>query len=474
MFDLSLQKNFKLTIMKNGKNLFRLMLLAVSIGVVTMISSCKDDKTDPTPIQEGATILTGNITANQTLSASTKYLLKGNVFVASGVTLTIEPGTIIFGDKLTKGALIIERGAKIDANGTIAKPIIFTSSAPAINRNYGDWGGVVLLGKAQNNQSEKQPIEGISATNKGEYGGTADDDNSGTMTYVRIEFAGIALTTDNELNGLTFGSVGNGTTINHIQVSYSGDDSYEWFGGTVNATHLVAYRGWDDDFDTDYGFRGNVQFAVSFRDPSIADRSGSNGFESDNDGGASAKLPKTAAKFANVSWFGPYASSALKKDGTLNASASNNFQFGAHIRRNTDIQIYNSVFIGSHLEGVHFDKTGANAVFKGNYFGRTGVNVAGAVKKVTTGNDYDDSNFATDNIFEANQSTVDLSSKFVSLVGAMNIDQPSAMQKAGSSLLTGALTVPAGLTQTQYIGAFDATTDWTAGWTNYSPNSTEY
>src|SRR4030095_6414885 len=171
-----------------------------------------------------------------------------------------------------------------------------------------DWGGVVILGKAANNQSASQAIEGISAPSgdNGLYGGTTDDDNSGEFQYVRIEFAGIALSTDNELNGLTMGSVGSATKIDHVQVSYSGDDSFEWFGGKVNTSHLIAYRGWDDDFDTDFGYTGFNQFLVSYRDPNVADKSGSNGFESDNDAQGDTKTPQTAATFANVTFFGPF------------------------------------------------------------------------------------------------------------------------------------------------------------------------
>ena len=156
---------------------------------------------------------------------------------------------------------------------------------------------MVILGKAVNNQNATQTIEGISGAtgDDGKYGGTDDADNSGELQYARIEFAGIALSTDNELNGLTMGSVGSGTKIDHVQVSYSGDDSYEWFGGKVNAQYLIAYKGWDDDFDTDFGFTGNVQYAVSHRDPNIGDKSGSNGFESDNDGAGSTGSCKKPA-----------------------------------------------------------------------------------------------------------------------------------------------------------------------------------
>jgi hypothetical protein len=435
------------------------------------------------------TIINTNITANTTWTSDESYLLKGNIFVTNNAILTIEPGTIVFGDKITKGALIVERGSKLMAEGTETEPIVFTSNAPAGFRNYGDWGGVVLLGKAQNNQSANQNIEGITAGTFGQYGGTTDDDNSGTLTYVRIEFAGIALSTDNELNGLTMGSVGSGTTIHHIQVSYSGDDSYEWFGGTVNAKYLIAFRGWDDDFDTDFGYRGNVQYAVAYRDADIADKSGSNGFESDNDGAGDEKTPLTAPKFSNVSWYGPGVFARLNSGAINKSNFNQNFQFGAHLRRNTAIQIYNSVFIGSYLEGVHFDKTNTGAIFKGNYFGRIGANVSGAYKKQTTGNclncggEYASTNFTTENAFATGAnglSTVDLSADFAGMT-ASNLDVnarplPISLLANASSLLTGkATTVPSGLVQTDYIGAFDAANNWaTASWTNYDPKNTEY
>jgi hypothetical protein len=450
----------------------------------TTVNVTVGDPGKPTVTVQGA------IAANTTWTNNKYYLLKGNVYVQSPAELTIEAGTIIYGDKVSKGALIINRGAKIHAVGTAAAPIVFTSSAPINYRNYGDWGGVVLLGKAVNNQNVNQTIEGVSGAtgDDGKYGGTDDADNSGELQYARIEFAGIALSTDNELNGLTMGSVGSATKIDHVQVSYSGDDSYEWFGGKVNAQYLIAYKGWDDDFDTDFGYTGNVQYAVSHRDANNGDKSGSNGFESDNDGAGSTaalKSPLTAPKFSNVTWFGPGTYARLATPGTataaLNKSNYNaNYQFGGHLRRNSAIQVYNSIFIGSYLEGVHFDKTNPAAVFKGNYFGRTGINVGKAVKKATTGNadgDIDLTNFEADNYFAADQATVDLTAVITGLNNAnVNVDEKRlSLLATGSTLLTGAKTVPAGLTQKDYIGAFDATTDWTTEtWVNFNPNGTQY
>ena len=243
-------------------------------------------------------VIQGNITSNMTLTADKTYLLKDIVRVMSGATLTIEPGTIIYGENATQGSLIIERGGKIMAEGTVDKPIVFTSEfnkpGSAQTPTYGDWGGIILLGKAPINvPGDTAKIEGPGDY----YGGGVNpdpDDNSGVMKYVRIEYPGIAYSPNNEINGLTFGGVGRGTTIDYVQVSYSGDDSYEWFGGTVNCKHLIAYRGWDDDFDTDFGFQGKLQYLVGIRDPEIADASESNGFESDNDGSGSVNTPRTS------------------------------------------------------------------------------------------------------------------------------------------------------------------------------------
>jgi hypothetical protein len=465
-------------------------------GSVTLTVTDKNSKsTVSTAVVQVAitapTEITGAITASTTWAANKKYILKGNIYVQAPAELTIEAGTVILGDKVTKGSLIVSRGAKIHAVGTAAKPIIFTSSAPKGFRNYGDWGGVVILGKATNNQSANQQIEGISAPtgDNGLYGGTTDDDNSGELQYARIEFAGIALSTDNELNGLTMGSVGSGTKIDHIQVSYSGDDSYEWFGGKVNTTYLIAYRGWDDEFDTDFGYSGYNQFLVSFRDPNFADKSGSNGFESDNDGGGDTKTPQTAATFANVTFFGPYMYAGFKattpSDPTLildPSKVSANYTRGAHIRRNSALKVYNTVFAGANKDGVFFEQANAAAVFKGNYIGR----ISGAALPTPTANTvaptYDASTFATDNMIESPISKLDLTGLFAgSTSNLWNINTPSALLAPNSPLLTGAVALPAfpagfGFnTAVTYRGAFDATNNWASStWTNYDPNNTSY
>ena len=286
------------------------------------------------------------ITVSTDITTSTTWsgviLLQNKIYVKNNATLTIAPGTIIRGDKPTQGSLIVTRGAKLNAIGTLASPIIFTSNEGIGNRNEGDWGGIVLLGLARNNQpGGVANIEGIVQTTDTQYGGSFDNDNSGTIKYVRIEFAGIALEPNKEINGLTFGSVGSATTIDFIQVSHSGDDSFEWFGGTVNCKHLIAYRGLDDDFDTDFGFRGKIQFALAIRDKDVSDAIGdSNSFESDNDAAGSAGQPKTAAIFSNVTLVGP------KGNGSIVLPVGEKFEKAFRLRRNTAVSCFNSLVVG--------------------------------------------------------------------------------------------------------------------------------
>ncbi len=309
-----------------------------------------------------STVLSGKISSDRTLKASSVYTLRGLVYVTDGATLTIEPGTKIVGERTTRGALIITRGCKIIANGTETQPIVFTSDQATPQR--GDWAGIVLLGRARTNSSYNgifglgEAEGGINNGNgDGLYGGTDDNDNSGVLKYVRIEYAGYAYLPDKELNGLSLYSIGSGTTIDYVQVSYANDDSFECFGGTVNLTHIIAYKGLDDDLDTDNGYRGKIQFAICQRDSSIADVSGSNGFESDNNANGDAVItpagqtqpqPQTKAIYSNITLIGPRAT----KENIGNAL----FKNAAQIRRNSSISIFNSVIVGWPT-GIYVDAT---------------------------------------------------------------------------------------------------------------------
>lgn len=319
--------------------------------------------------------LQGNISVNRTLTSDRTYILKGNVYVDSAVTLTIEPGTIIRGLEGSKAALIIVRTAKLMAEGTQCKPIVFTSNRPvntqdtALGRTPGDWSGIAILGRARHNQGTEVLIEGLPNTDpRNNHGGTDDDDNSGVLKYVRIEFAGEILSANNELNSLTMGSVGRGTTLDYIQTSFGLDDAFEWFGGSVNAKHLVSYGTFDDDFDTDNGYSGTVQYGLIIRDPYYSDASNSSGFESDNDKNGSGLTPKTSCKFYNVTEIG-----AFRCASNANASGvvptSFNHRRGIRVRRNSDLKVVNSILM-NNWRGLFVD----DAVVSGQATQPTTVN----------------------------------------------------------------------------------------------------
>jgi len=294
--------------------------------------------------------VSGILTSNTTWTKNNVYLLQGLVFVDSGVTLTIEAGTVVRGDASTIiSTLIIQRNAKLIANGTPCNPIVFTSSKAAGSRVKGDWGGIVILGKGLNNLGTEVPVEGIGNTNvRGRHGGNVPNDNSGSLTYARVEFAGYQIAVDNELNGITFGSVGSGTTIDYVQTSFGFDDAFEWFGGSVNCKHLVSYRNLDDDFDTDNGYSGTVQFALGIKDPAISDNgtSTSEGWESDNNGSSPYTLtPKTSGKFYNVTQIGAFRCGS--NAGGITQPSAIYFRRGARLRRNTELKIYNSILMNN-------------------------------------------------------------------------------------------------------------------------------
>jgi hypothetical protein len=301
------------------------------------------------------------ITTNTTWTANNTYLLNGVIYVNSGATLTIEPGTVIRGTTGTNSSLIITRGAKLIAEGTQCKPIVFTSNAAVGARVRGNWGGVIILGSARTNLGTAR-IEGLDPLDsRNEYGGTDDNDNSGVLKYVRIEYSGFIFSANNEINSLTMGSVGRGTTIDYVQTSFGLDDSFEWFGGSVNAKHLIAYKGLDDDLDTDNGFSGTVQFALCIKDPNGSDVSQSEGFESDNNAtGVSGFLPKTSARFLNVTQIGAFRCGSNAGPG-IAPTALFLHRRGARVRRNSDLKIENSILM-NNWRGLFVDDAvvGAN------------------------------------------------------------------------------------------------------------------
>ncbi len=434
--------------------------------------------------------VSGTITADQNWTAGNIYELRGLVNVTNNATLTIQPGTIIKGalrsadpsGQQNGATLIIRPGSKINAAGTAANPIVFTSAQPANSRNRGDWGGIFLIGKAPINQSGNVNIEGGVGGTTGTFNEPAD--NSGVLQYVRIEFSGIALIANSESNGLTMYGVGSGTTIDHVQVSYGGDDAFEWFGGTVNMKNLIAFRNLDDDWDTDFGYIGKVQYAVSLRDPSAADISGSNGFESDNFNsgapatGPNAGLPLTAPVFANVSNFAFGGAPSSTPGGT-----GGFYQSGMHLRRNTSISIFNSLLFG-YPEGLRLDaNTGltntldnanaGNLQLRGIVIANTTTPVRGA-QGIT--NDQATTFFNTAAFTNKVYATSDIATLLLNAQN-FNLETPNFLPQANSPLLTGAIWDGKGadafFTKETFRGAF-GTVNWTSGWANWNPQATPY
>ena len=216
----------------------------------------------------GAVSITTNITADRTLSADTIYTLVGYIQVADGATLTIPAGTEIRGSFQPRGSsLFILRGARLVVNGTAERPVVFTSSQPVGQRKAGDWGGIIVIGNASGNRAGVT-VEGTGINNIPllTYPGPApvDNSNSGVFNYMRIEFAGYAVSAGNELNSLSLYAVGSGTQMDYVQILNGLDDAIEWFGGTVDGKHLVSYETGDDHFDMSEGFRGRLQYLIAY------------------------------------------------------------------------------------------------------------------------------------------------------------------------------------------------------------------
>ena len=289
-----------------------------------------------------STTLSGNINTTTTLTSDKTWTLKGYVYVTDGAKLIIQPGTTIISDIAEKGALCIERGAQIIAEGTISKPIIFTSGKPAGEKAPGDWGGVVILGRAKTNRTSEPTIEGGIGR---PYGGTNDADNSGILKYARIEYAGVAALPNSEINALTLGGVGSGTVIENVQTIYANDDAFEFFGGTVSPKNLYAFATADDDFDFDFGYTGTVTNGVAKRDPQFVDNGDAgNGVECDNDGTGSTAQPFTHPKLLNMILIGPN-----------NASALANHNLGLRFRRATQFTMKNSIIWGWMKGGLSLE-----------------------------------------------------------------------------------------------------------------------
>ncbi|MBW6460226.1 MAG: hypothetical protein K0B08_06590 [Bacteroidales bacterium] len=442
--------------------------------------------------------VSGNITGNVTWNEDKIWRLNGFVRVQDGGKLTIEPGTLVIGDRESKGTLIVQMGGQIFADGKADKPIVMTSERGPGLRNPGDWGGLVMCGRARNNITDAtgQPTE-LEGGYGGFHGGTNDNDNSGIVRFVRIEFAGIPINPNEEVNSLTMGSVGRQTIIENVMCSYGLDDAYEWFGGSVDGKYLIAYRNLDDDLDVDLGFSGNIQYALCIRGVTLADQSGSNGFEVDNNGTGSSATPFTTAIFANVTIAGA--------KGNRETPISLQFQHAAQLRRNSRISIYNSVMTG-YPNGLYIDddKPGSGQAFLDNelqirnvilagveHWGGNGYGSAGDVFTGTPSNGAQHPNNPRgvalkshanfpggQDAYEAHFNTASFNNKLLAKWQDAGLN-PSLFDEgvvnplplAGSMLLNGAKwdnTPKAGayFDKVSFIGAF-GNDDWTADWAEW-------
>jgi hypothetical protein len=348
--------------------------------VALLVSSCQNDDSsadssfsmkaagaDYTGYPATVQTVSGDITTNTTWTSDKVWEINGVVRVKSGATLTIQAGTYIKAKPLAAGVatgvLVITKTGKINAQGTVNAPIIFTSynlldGVAGTTATPGDFGGLVILGDDQvNNGSVTNIIEGLGdQPNVSDffYGGSNASHNAGTISYVRVEFAGRILdaATGVEINGVTFGGVGALTTVNHVQVSYGRDDSFEFFGGRVNATHLVSFAPDDDNFDFDLGYTGSITKAIALADiNSTHSTSGtapnlvpdSNGIELDNNAGGTSTTIITRPVISQLSIIG-----------VSSATAANSYENGIHVRRLGQISLTDATVTG-YNRGINWE-----------------------------------------------------------------------------------------------------------------------
>jgi len=446
-------------------------LLGLATAVMLMAASCSKSTDDsgiiPPVDPSNTTDVRGSISKDVSWTKDKVYRLRGYVYVEAGATLTIEPGTKIVSNNDSAGVLVIYKGAKINAKGTATDPIVFTSAESS--PKPGDLGGLVLVGKATGNGNHANLEGGVNDAHK-DFGGTDDADNSGVLQYVRIEYAGKAVNPDDEVNGLSLYTVGNGTTIDHIQVVRGLDDGFEFFGGSVNCKYLIAYNCADDDFDMDDGFHGKIQYGLSIKDPAFTDSKGttgdlSNNFEIDNTNGKIpfSTTPMTTPLLSNFTAIGPNNA----------AGTSTDFGYGMRFRRGSKVTLANSIVLGSQKGGliIEDDQTQTNYKSGDSRFYNSLIQ---AVTKpfLVLGKDSTILNTAalTSLTLGSNLSQLLSSATDAGLNDPFNNQAPNLKPKDGSKALTTAGKFDVNgldngfFDKTTFIGAMDASNDWTSGW----------
>ncbi|MFN8287216.1 MAG: PKD domain-containing protein [Chitinophagales bacterium] len=412
-----------------------------------------------------------DITSDRTWSHDSIYILYGDIIIKNGATLTIQPGTIIRGDKSTLSRIVVSTSGKINAVGTAEEPIVFTSNQPAGSRARADWAGITICGLAPVNFKDAggNPIQGrveCGTTTDYDYGGSNPDDSSGVIKYVRIEYAGYVCGTNTELNSLTLCGVGRKTVISHVMTSYGQDDAFEFFGGTATADHLVSFGNRDDDLDTDNGWSGIINHALVVRVDTIADQGDiSNGFESDNDANGSTNTPNTAGVFTNITIIGPAASTSS----TIDAK----YGWVGRLRRNTKVNVFNSVAIGYkrglRIEGAAAQNNATNNDLEFKY------NLIGGCKEAYGETAFDTAYLLNpangNNVYGGN------ANDSVQLVSPYSYPYYDFRPQPGSPALSGAnFSNPklSSVTPTTYRGAFGANDFWVNCWGEFTPQDEDY
>lgn len=433
-----------------------MLLVAVMAVGVTMTSCSNEDETIPVVNNVRATeTLSSIISADKTLYSNVTYQLSGKTYVTNGATLTIQPGTRIEGlynsENTKASALIITRGCKIMAQGTADQPIVFTAQ----NGQKGGWGGLVILGKAVVNQGTECAIEGIDASTAPagvdiHFGGTNDNDNSGVLSYVRVEYAGASIAADNELNAFTFGGVGRGTRLDHCQAFHGADDAFEFFGGCVNGKYLVSTATDDDGLDFDWGYTGTIQYALVTIEPTMTYSKDPNGIECDNDKLGSTKTPFTHPVLSNLTIKGTVNGQVARvgKSGTALKSC-------ADFRRNCEFTLINSVVYG-FPRGILRETKNSNYVLEDNV-------VCAASNEQVAGINFS-ADKATNDTFTPSASNVGLTDySLIKLNNPWGNYNTNDLKPISGPACSGAYSLP-GIEAVNYKGAFKPglTTVWTA------------
>jgi hypothetical protein len=425
-------------------------------------------------------VVTSNITANATWTKSNVYILDTKIYVTSGATLTIEAGTVVKGrakaNPVDATALVIARGGKINAQGTASSPIIFTAESDLLTGNLtqsdrGLWGGVVILGRARINTTSGQGnVEGIPTTEPlGTYGGTDDDDNSGILRYAQIKHSGAIVAANVELNGLTMGAVGRGTTIEYIDIYAGNDDGYEWFGGTVNTKYLISSFNDDDNFDWDESFRGKGQFWFAIG----ASDKGNQAMEMDGGTTPEDGTPYAIPELYNLTLIGS------------GSSSSNTNSNGLIFRDNTGGKVYNTIIHDYRNYAVRIETESAqsqdsakrlaagdlaiaNSIF-GTFGAGTGNTQLFLAPNATSGGAAPSTNYTVEHITGTAQSNRVNTDPMLTGISRSRNKALDPRPATGSPALSGAKTPPSDgfFAQTDYVGAFK-TSNWAKGWSAIS------